>query len=184
MNMKRFFSTLLAVILFTCVFAQIDQNDVTMVSYKHSCKDKRATVLLKNNTDENISSVCIKITYMDMSGNKLDSLWFDNTISIKPGKSQEMDVDAYRGSWGYHYYKSEGDPRRAYKIDCELRDYSTEETGWHGLSDYDDEPTGEVYCLSPHVFLWPLLLFFIIIFGIFAWLCWLLVKWITKGKSK
>ena len=158
--MKRFFSTLLAVILFTCVFAQIDQNDVTMVSYKHSCKDKRATVLLKNNTDENISSVCIKITYMD------------------------MDVDAYRGSWGYHYYKSEGDPRRAYKIDCELRDYSTEETGWHRLSDYDDEPAGEVYCLSPLVFLWPLLLFFIIIFGIFAWLCWLLVKWITKGKSK
>ncbi|MBR1903152.1 MAG: hypothetical protein IJ826_09275 [Bacteroidaceae bacterium] len=130
--------------------------------------------------------ICLatKITYMDMSGNKLDSLWFDNTISIEPGKSQEMDVDAYRGSWGYHYYKSEGDPRRAYKIDCELRDYSTEETGWHRLSDYDDEPAGEVYCLSPLVFLWPLLLFFIIIFGIFAWLCWLLVKWITKGKSK
>lgn len=106
--MERLFSAILGIVLSACVFAQVDQNDVVLVSYEHTCKEKRATLLLKNNTEENISSMCINIIYKDMFGNKLDSLWFENTISIEPGKIQKMDVDAFRHREGYHYYKSQG----------------------------------------------------------------------------
>ena len=174
--MKRFFCAILCVMLFTYVFAQVNQNDVVMVSYEHSCKEKQATLLLKNNTEENISSIRIKITYRDMSGNKLDSLWFDITISIEPRKTQEVDVGAFRYREGYYYYKSQGDTGNAYKIDYDLICYSTKESGWHGLTDTTGENTADVVCLSPLVIVMPYLLIFLLIIGIFVGVYWIVVK--------
>lgn len=62
-------------------YAKVDQNALTVVSYEQSSKDNQATLLIKNNTEEKITSLSIKIKYLDMSGNALGCLIFDNTIS-------------------------------------------------------------------------------------------------------
>jgi hypothetical protein len=37
--MKQILSAILGLMMFTCVSAQVDQNDITMVSYDHSCME-------------------------------------------------------------------------------------------------------------------------------------------------
>ena len=46
-----------------------------------------------------------------------------------------------------------------------------------------NENGGRAQCLSPLIVILPILFIFITVVGLFAWLCWLLVKWIRKRKT-
>ena len=58
-----------------------------------------------------------------------------------------------------------------------------EESGWQGLSDSDVEPAEGYCCGFPISLALYILFIFLSFLGVFAWLCWILVKWITNGKE-
>jgi hypothetical protein len=124
--MKRSLFTLLFAIVVVFSFAQVNENDVTMVSYEQSWLDSRGTLALKNNTDKDIHNVTFRITYLDMSGNPLDYEEFVKEIDIAPGMTRKLDIPSYEHSRNYHYYKTKdeyGHP--AFKINFELKDYNS-----------------------------------------------------------
>lgn len=128
--MKKFISTLLVCIAsFTFVFAQSNENDVSMVSYEQSWLDYEGTLALKNNTQEDIHNVSFQIVYTDMSGNPLDYEDFVKKVDIAPGMTRKLDIPAYEHSRHYHYYKSKGaygEKNTAFKIEFKLKGYNLE----------------------------------------------------------
>ena len=124
--MKKFFCLLFTVFLSSVTFAQVNENDITMVSYEQSWMDSEGTLALKNNTDMEIHNVSFRITYLDMSGNSLDYEEFEEEVDIAPGMTKKLDIPAYEHERRYHYYKTKdefGHP--AFKIKFELKDYNS-----------------------------------------------------------
>ena len=167
-------------------YALVDQNAITVVSYEQSSKDKQATLLIKNNTEENLTFLGIKIMYLDMSGNALGCLFFDHTISIKPGKTQKMYVDAFGHKKGYHYYKSEGDAESpAFKVDFEIINYHSELSGWHFVNPESPEDADKHvgHCGLPAPILYFLLFAFLALICLIVGLIFIIIK-VTTRKTK
>ena len=151
--MKRLYITLLSIMLFTCSFARITGNEVSMISYEQGWLDSRGTLALKNNTTEDIHNVTFQITYLDMSGNALDYKEFYEEVEIAPGLTRKLDIPAYEHSRSYHYYKSENRPggSPAFKISFELKDFNTVEPieevseieSDYSLPSYNDSPKSD-----------------------------------------
>lgn len=163
-------------------YAKVDQNALTVVSYEQSSKDNQATLLIKNNTEEKITSLSIKIKYLDMSGNALGCLIFDNTISIEPGRTQKMYIDAFGHKKGYHYYKSEGDAESpVFKIEYELTDYYLELSGWHFANPVSPEDAEKYvgHCGLPA----SILFFFLFAFLAFISLAIGLIFLVKRGQK-
>lgn len=167
-------------------YALVDKNAITVVSYEQSSKDKQATLLIKNNTEENLTSLGIKIMYLDMSGNALGCLFFDQTISIKPGKTQKMYVDAFGHKKGYHYYKSEGDAESAaFKVNFEITNYHSELSGWHFINPESLEDADKYvgHCGLPAPILYFLLFAFLALICLIVGLIYIINK-VTTRKTK
>lgn len=108
-------------------FAQVNGNEVSMVSYEQGWLDCKGTLALKNNTSEDIHNVTFQITYLDMSGNALDYEEYTHSVDIAPGMTKKIDIPAYEHERSYHYYKSENRPSGspAFKVKFELRNYNS-----------------------------------------------------------
>lgn len=100
-----------------------------MVTYEQGWMDTNGALSLKNNTGVEVKNVVFLITYLDMSGNELDYEEFNKSVSIAPGKTKKIDIPAYEQERFYHYYKSPGnemEPKTAFKIKFQLKDYNVE----------------------------------------------------------
>lgn len=64
-------------------------NAVSMVSYEQGWLDSEGTLALKNNTNEDISNVTYRITYLDMKGNPLDYEEYTSEIDVAPGMTKK-----------------------------------------------------------------------------------------------
>lgn len=98
--------------------AEVNQNDVVMVSYEQRWIDHEGTIALKNNTSGDVNKVTFMITYLDMNGTQLDYSEYTIRTNIKPGMSKKANIPAYEHNRHYSYYKSEGAPgsRKPFKI--------------------------------------------------------------------
>ncbi len=102
-------------------------NAVSMVSYEQGWLDSEGTLALKNNTNEDISNVTYRITYLDMKGNPLDYEEYTSEIDVAPGMTKKVNVPAYEHERNYSYYTSEASLTRPhrFKIKFEVTAYNT-----------------------------------------------------------
>ena len=82
-------------------------NAVTLVSYEQNWSDLYGTLALKNNTSETIHSVAFQMTYLDMQNTPMDYRDYKVDVTIEPGLTKKVDIDAYEFQRSYAYYKSE-----------------------------------------------------------------------------
>lgn len=140
--MKRL---LIFMMLFTSyvLSAAANTEAVSMVDYEQTWLDSEGTIALKNNTQDPIYNVVFRITYLDMQDNPLDYEDFDVEVSIDPGMTRKVNIDAYEHGRMYSYYLSgEAVPDgKRFKIRYELIDYNDGElatdsiSGNHKISD-------------------------------------------------
>ena len=139
MATRRLTIALLSIFLSVVAFAANKdlEKDITMVSYEQGWLDSSGTLALKNNSSEEIKSVVFLITYLDMSGNKMDYEVFTRRVSIAPGMTKKLDIPAYEHGRNYHYYKSENMPggSPSFKIKFQLKDYNIEEETTESIDD-------------------------------------------------
>lgn len=109
---------------------------VSMVDYEQRWLDSEGTIALKNNTQDPIYNVVFRITYLDMQDNPLDYNDFDVEVSIDPGMTRRVNIDAYEYGRMYSYYLSgEAAPDgRRFKIRYELIDYNDGELATDSIS--------------------------------------------------
>lgn len=102
----------------------VSANDVTLVNYSHEFLGSTARLSFKNNTDKIITSITGRIIYYDMSGNMLDYRDFTKSTAIDPGMVKSVDIDGFRTSDSYVYYKSnDAHLGNKYKVKFELQSY-------------------------------------------------------------
>lgn len=128
---RKLATALLSLLLSTVAFAAPKnlEKDITMATYEQGWMDTNGALSLKNNTGVEVKNVVFLITYLDMSGNELDYEEFNKSVSIAPGKTKKIDIPAYEQERFYHYYKSPGnemEPKTAFKIKFQLKDYNIE----------------------------------------------------------
>ena len=103
------------------------QVPISFVSFEQGWLDDKCTLVLKNNTSEEIIKVDFQLIYYDMKGHQRDYAEFSERVKIAPGMSRKIHVDAYERGRGYSYYKSEHRPTggASFKVAFKLTDYTT-----------------------------------------------------------
>lgn len=100
---------------------------VELVQYEQSWLDPEATLALKNNTSETITSVTYRIKYLNMNGQALDYEEYTSNVEIIPGMTRKVNIPAYEHHRYYSYYKSEASySGQKFKIEFQLVSYDKE----------------------------------------------------------
>ena len=128
MRVNQFFLFFVGLIFSLSSFAlgKDSLNAVTMVSYDQGLADYEASLILKNNTSQNIHNVSYRITYFDMKGNVIDYRDFTSKVEIEPGLSRLVKVKAYEYGGDYCYYASKYSDLAAhrFKVKFKLKGYN------------------------------------------------------------
>ena len=100
---------------------------VEMVSYEQDWSDRKATIALKNKTEEEIFNVAYRIIYLDMADNQMDYKDFVTEVNIASGMTRKVDIDSYEHDRNYSYYESDYlDRSNRFKVIFELKGYNLE----------------------------------------------------------
>lgn len=98
---------------------------VTLASYNHDWNSREATVALKNNTAQTITSVNGRLIYYDMKGNMLDYRDFTQSVNIEPGMAKTFSMSGYGTKDHFAYYKSDSfDSHHRYNVKFELKSFN------------------------------------------------------------
>lgn len=97
---------LLFFMLFVSALCKAQQEDVSMVSFIQEWSDDKSTLALKNNTDEEITSVRFNIEYYSMSDVMEDYEEFNEEVTIAPRMTKKINIKAYESGRHFAYEKS------------------------------------------------------------------------------
>ncbi len=157
--MKKAF-TLLFVLL---PFYLMAIDDVSMEAYDQPYGE-RASISLKNNTNEPIRNVSFLLNYLDAKGNPISYEEFSIKIDIAPGKTKMIKIsgpgsyDFYSiGSKGYH-----GDAK-GYRVTYELQRYNLE-TNEENTDNVESIPS----LITPTFSIYESIFFILFFIGIFV----------------
>ena len=89
----------------TATAAKANTADITLESYSHDLDGSTARLSFKNNTNDEVTSITGRMIYYDMSGNMLDYRDFTKSTAIDPGMVKSVDIEGFRTSDDYVYYK-------------------------------------------------------------------------------
>ena len=110
----------------TATAAKANTADITLESYSHDLYGSTARLSFKNNTNDEVTSITGRMIYYDMSGNMLDYRDFTKSTAIDPGMVKSVDIEGFRTSEDYVYYKNKyADLGVKYKVKFELKSYKT-----------------------------------------------------------
>ena len=141
-------------------------DDVSMEAYEQPYGE-RASISLKNNTNEPIRNVSFLLNYLDAKGNPISYEEFSIKIDIAPGKTKMIKIsgpgllDFYSiGSKGYH-----GDAK-GYKVTYELQRYNLEsnETNEANTDNVESIPSH----ITPTFSIFESIFFILFFIGIFV----------------
>jgi hypothetical protein len=108
MKKRLVLSFIFAILCFVGISADNNTNEncekVSMVAYEQRWIDSKATIALRNNTDEEVTSVSFTLEYLDMNDNPRSYGNYTQRVEIAPGMTKEIDIPAYKHKWSYHYY--------------------------------------------------------------------------------
>ena len=106
--------------------AKANTADITLESYSHDLYGSTARLSFKNNTNDEVTSITGRMIYYDMSGNMLDYRDFTKSTAIDPGMVKSVDIEGFRTSDDYVYYKNKyADLGVKYKVKFQLKSYKT-----------------------------------------------------------
>jgi hypothetical protein len=104
--------------------AMANTADITLESYSHDLYGRTARLSFKNNTNDEVTSITGRMIYYDMSGNMLDYRDFTKSTAIDPGMVKSVDIEGFRTSDNYVYYKNMyADLGVKYKVKFQLKSY-------------------------------------------------------------
>ena len=110
----------------TATAAKANTADITLESYSHDLDGRTARLSFKNNTNDEVTSITGRMIYYDMSGNMLDYRDFTKSTAIDPGMVKSVDIEGFRTSDDYVYYKNKyADLGVKYKVKFQLKSYKT-----------------------------------------------------------
>ena len=110
----------------TATAAKANTADITLESYSHDLYGRTARLSFKNNTNDEVTSITGRMIYYDMSGNMLDYRDFTKSTAIDPGMVKSVDIEGFRTSDDYVYYKNKyADLGVKYKVKFQLKSYKT-----------------------------------------------------------
>ena len=110
----------------TATAAKANTADITLESYSHDLDGSTARLSFKNNTNDEVTSITGRMIYYDMSGNMLDYRDFTKSTAIDPGMVKSVDIEGFRTSDDYVYYKNKyADLGVKYKVKFQLKSYKT-----------------------------------------------------------
>ena len=110
----------------TATTAKANTADITLESYSHDLDGRTARLSFKNNTNDEVTSITGRMIYYDMSGNMLDYRDFTKSTAIDPGMVKSVDIEGFRTSDDYVYYKNKyADLGVKYKVKFQLKSYKT-----------------------------------------------------------
>ena len=110
----------------TATAAKANTADITLESYSHDLYGSTARLSFKNNTNDEVTSITGRMIYYDMSGNMLDYRDFTKSTAIDPGMVKSVDIEGFRTSDDYVYYKNKyADLGVKYKVKFQLKSYKT-----------------------------------------------------------
>lgn len=106
--------------------AKANTADITLESYSHDLYGSTARLSFKNNTNDEVTSITGRMIYYDMSGNMLDYRDFTKSTAIDPGMVKSVDIEGFRTSDDYVYYKNKyADLGVKYKVKFQLKSDKT-----------------------------------------------------------
>ncbi len=119
---------------------KVATGDILMVSYEQHIDDKTAVLTLRNTTDQRVTYVRAKLTYMDESGKSLGKDEIRNEVNIMPHSTAQVYIKApSRANLVYYMQKSEAPANaRLYMVAFMLKDYRSEPVQ---VAPTDDSPT-------------------------------------------
>jgi hypothetical protein len=105
---------------------EVKTDDITMTNFQKDGSEFYEYLTLKNNTNENITSVHIVLVYRTMDGEILDYQEISEDVYIPVGLAKRIQIRSFDNSQSWKYYKSEGYFYKNFKVEFRLLSYEVE----------------------------------------------------------
>lgn len=104
-----------------------EKSDIKMESYTQSWKDKKGSLVVKNNTTTKIEHIVFVINYSDTIGNVIKSERFSRGISIAPNGKTTIKIPVFEENKYRDQFKIQDEyGRTVVKVGFELIEYNNE----------------------------------------------------------